>query len=78
MNIPEQVKNEARLLIEQYGDSFEYLGKFEGQDAYVFKFPEESDTGYPFIYLYDGKKADEVTGPLALDIIDSLVENVEE
>lgn len=56
MNIPEQVKNEARLLIEQYGDSFEYLGKFEGQDAYVFKFPEDSDTGYPFIYLYDGKK----------------------
>lgn len=39
MNIPEQVKNEARVLIEQYGDTFEYLGIYEGQEAYVFKFP---------------------------------------
>lgn len=38
MNIPEQVKNEARVLIEQYGDTFEYLGIYEGQEAYVFKF----------------------------------------
>ena len=35
MNIPEQVKNEARVLIEQYGDTFEYLGIYEGQVAYV-------------------------------------------
>lgn len=78
MNIPEQIKNEARLLIEQYGDSFEYLGNYEGQDAYVFQFPENSDTGYPFVYLYDGKNVDEITGPLALDIIDSFVKDVEE
>ena len=49
MNIPEQVKNEARALIEQYGDTFEYLGIYEGQEAYVFKFPEDSCTGYPFV-----------------------------
>ena len=30
MNIPEQVKNEARWLIEQYGDCFDYLGNHEG------------------------------------------------
>lgn len=47
MNIPEQVKNEARVLIEQYGDTFEYLGIYEGQEAYVFKFPGDSCTGYP-------------------------------
>ena len=41
MNVPEQVKNEARELIEQYGDSFEYLGNYEGSDVYVFKFPED-------------------------------------
>ena len=52
MNIPEQVKNEARVLIEQYGDTFEYLGIYEGQEAYVFKFPGDSCTGYPFVYLY--------------------------
>ena len=75
MNIPEQVKNEARALIEQYGDTFEYLGIYEGQEAYVFKFPEDSCTGYPFVYLYDGKEA---TGPLSLDVIDSCIENIEE
>ncbi len=78
MNIPEQVKNEARALIEQYGDTFEYLGIYEGQEAYVFKFPEDSCTGYPFVYLYDGKEATEITGPLSLDVIDSCIENIEE
>ncbi len=94
MNIPEQVKNEARALIEQYGDTFEYLGIYEGQEAYVFKFPEDSCTGYPFVYLYDGKDATEITGPfvylydgkdateitgpLSLDVIDSCIENIEE
>ena len=78
MNIPEQVKNEARALIEQYGDTFEYLGIYEGQEAYVFKFPEDSCTGYPFVYLYDGKDATERTGPLSLDVIDSCIENIEE
>ena len=70
MNIPEQVKNEARVLIEQYGDTFEYLGIYEGLEAYVFKFPGDSCTGYPFVYLY--------AGPLSLDVIDSCIENIEE
>lgn len=78
MNIPVQVKDEARELIEQYGDTFEYLGDYEGREAYMFKFPEDSCTGYPFVYLYDGKTATEVSGPLSLDIIGSLVEDVEE
>lgn len=78
MNIPEQVKNEARVLIEQYGDTFEYFGIYEGQEAYVFKFPGDSCTGYPFVYLYDGKDATEITGPLSLDVIDSCIENIEE
>ena len=78
MNIPEQVKNEARALIEQYGDTFEYLGIYEGQEAYVFKFPEDSCTGYPFVYLYDGKDETAITGPVSLDVIDSCIENIEE
>ena len=78
MNIPVQVKDEARELIEQYGDTFEYLGDYEGREAYMFKVPEDSCTGYPFVYLYDGKTATEVSGPLSLDIIGSLVEDVEE
>lgn len=78
MNIPKQVKDEARALIEQYGDSLEYLGGYEGQEAYMFKFPEDSCTGYPFVYLYDGNTATEISGPLSLDIIGLFVEDVEE
>ena len=54
------------------------IGIYEGQEAYVFKFPEDSCTGYPFVYLYDGKDATEITGPLSLDVIDSCIENIEE
>lgn len=38
----------------------------------------DSCTGYPFVYLYDGKDATEITGPLSLDVIDSCIENIEE
>lgn len=78
MNIPEQVKNEARGLIEQYGESFEYLGDYEGQEAYMFKFPEDSCTGFPFVYLFKSGAVVEVTGPVAFNIIDSFVEDAEE
>ena len=39
---------------------------------------QNSCTGYPFVYLYDGKEATEITGPLSLDVIDSCIENIEE
>ena len=78
MNIPEQVKNEARVLIEQYGDTFEYLGIYEARKPMCSSFRGDSCTGYPFVYLYDGKDATEITGPLSLDVIDSCIENIEE
>ena len=78
MNIPEQVKNEAQWLIGQYGDSFNYLGNYEGQEAYIFEFPEDSSTGFPFVYLMKGTDVLEVTGPFAIDIIGSFIEDVDE
>ena len=56
MNIPEQVKNEARWLIEQYGDSFDYLGNHEGADYFLYKFPDDVTPGIPFAFRHaDGK-----------------------
>lgn len=78
MNVPEQIRTAARSLIEQYGESFDYLGTFEGQEGYLFKFPEDSCTGYPFLFLYDGSKATEITGPSVFDFIDLYVEDVDE
>ncbi|WP_260400108.1 hypothetical protein [Phocaeicola vulgatus] len=78
MNVPEQVKNEARPLIEQYGDSFDYLGNREGQEAYLFRFPDDSTVGFPFLYLFKDGEAMEVTGPGVFDFIDLYTPGIED
>lgn len=78
VNVPQIVKNAAKDLIEIYGDKFEYLGKFEGADAFAFSFPEDSCTGFPFVYLVKDGMVDIITDSLALFIIDSLVEDIDE
>lgn len=66
---PQIVKDAASYLIELYGDNFDYLGKHEGADAYMFKFPEDADTGFPFVYIHKDGKVTEITGFEALDIV---------
>ncbi len=70
-SIPQAVIEIAKDLIKLYGDSFKWLGRYKGHDAYLFQFPENSFTGFPFVYLYDAEKniAVEITGFEALDII---------
>ena len=70
--VPQIVKNAAKDLIEIYGDKFDYLGKYEGADAYVYQFPEDSCTGFPFVYLVKDDKIEVISEFLALDIINSL------
>lgn len=78
MNVPEQVKNEARPLIEQYGDFFDYLGNHEGQEAYLFRFPDDATVGFPFLYLFKDGEAMEVTGPGVFDFIDLYTSGIED
>lgn len=77
MNIPEQVKKAAGSLVEMYGLSFDYLGKYQDKDAFQFRFPDDADTGFPFVFLFDGTSVTEVTGFEALDIIGLFVEDVD-
>lgn len=77
MKVPEQIKKAAKSLIDLYGDAFDYLGKYKGKDAFVFRFPEDSNTGFPFIYLFKSDKVTEITGFEALEILDSFVENLD-
>ena len=74
MNIPESIIKAARELVEQYGSTFDHLGEYKGCQAYAFSFPNDSCTGFPFVYLLapDGKVT-EVTGFDALDIVNALV-----
>ena len=78
MKVPEQIKSAAKSLIDVYGNAFDYLGKYKGKDAFVFRFPDDANTGFPYIYLFKDDKVTEITGFEALDILDLLVENLDE
>ena len=67
-HIPEQVKRAAAELIEIYGESIDYIGIYKGKQVYLYRFPEDVETGFPFYFLYDGKSVDVVSGFEALDL----------
>ena len=69
--IPKPVMKEAGELVAQYGEHFELKGKYKKYDVYMFVFPENTETGFPFIYLYDpsANRAYEMTGFEALEIL---------
>ena len=69
--VPQIVKDAAKHLIDLYGDKFDYLGKFEGADAFAYAFPEDTYTGFPIIYLVKDDKVEEISGFDSFDIIDS-------
>lgn len=72
MDIPQVVMEKAKGLIQLYGSKFAYLGKYEDQQVFMFQFPENTETGFPFVYLYDraSNRATELTEFDALEIID--------
>lgn len=72
VKVPQIVKDAAKHLIDLYGDKFDYLGKFEGADAFVYAFPEDSCTGFPFVYLVKDGKVEVISEFLAVDIINSM------
>lgn len=72
-NIPKVVLDAAKGLIGQYGQNFKKLGLYNGQEAYMYQFPENSFTGFPFVFLYNVESniVVGVKGFEALDIISS-------
>lgn len=71
MEVPAPVLAAAAGLVEMYGPQFELLGQTDGADVYMFCFPDDEVTGFPFVYLLKDGKAKEVTGFDALSIIGS-------
>lgn len=76
MKIPNKVVSKAKNLIDQYGMNIEYVGQSKDKDVYMFRFPENSTTGFPVLYLYDKKEdtVEIVSGMESFDILDSLKE----
>ena len=46
-------------------------GGYKGNDVYQFVFPEDTETGFPFVYLHNTSSGQvmEITGFDALDIV---------
>ena len=73
MKIPEVVLQEASEIMEMLEGTLVYLGKIgDGRDVFLFEQPIDAETGFPFVYLYDGINAMEITGFDALDIINEV------
>ena len=73
MKIPDIVLQEASEIMEMLEGTLVYLGKIgDGRDVFLFKQSYEAETGFPFVYLYDGQSAMEITGFEALDIINEV------
>ena len=73
MKIPDVVLQEARETMEMLEGTPVYLGKIgDGRDVYLLKQPIDAETGFPFVYLYDGLNAMEITGFEALDIMNEV------
>jgi len=74
--IPNVVIARAQDLIDLYGYCHEHCGQYQGQEVYNFCFPEDTETGFPFVYLYDNttESVKEITGFDALRILSEIIE----
>ena len=73
MKIPDVVLQEASEALEMLEGTIVYLGKIgDGKEVYLLKQSIDAETGFPFVYLYDGQSAMEITGFEALDIINDV------
>lgn len=72
--IPQPILKAAKNLIDRYGKRLAYIGKYNDQDVYVYSFPDDVETGFPFLYLYDVKRQTvfTITGHEALEIISKI------
>ena len=76
MIIPAKVTDAASELIKSYGNHVEYLGDFNGIQAFYYHYPHDITAGVCPVYLFDGTSVDEVTDDIALNIIQSFLEDV--
>lgn len=72
--MPSPVIKKAHHILSVKGGFVKYIGEYKGSSAY-YSAIENCDTGFPFVYLYDGKVVIEITGLDALNIANSLIKD---
>lgn len=77
-DIPSQVMNAASVLREMYGEHVEYLGEFQGAQAYYYHYPDDVSVGFPSVYLLKDDEMTEIGVFFALEILESFIEDVDE
>lgn len=73
-DIPSPVIEKAHHILSVKGGFVKYIGEYNGSSAY-YSAIKNCDTGFPFVYLYNGKVVIEITGFDALNIADSLIKD---
>ena len=73
-HIPQIVLEKAQHILQIDGSFIKYLGKRKNVSVY-YSAVKDADTGFPFVYLFDGKNVEEKTGTEALDISRSFLKD---
>ncbi|MCM1035548.1 MAG: hypothetical protein NC038_05570 [Paludibacter sp.] len=74
MKLPTQISKIVDPLIKQYGGTVKSIGQYQGQDAFYYAV-DDLDADICYLYLWNGKTVDTLTGSLAGSIIDSLLKD---
>lgn len=73
MEVPVEVLQAASGLVEMFGSSSFSKWEKDGREVYLFHLPEDEETGFPFLFVYEPEKpVKKVTGPEALALLASL------
>lgn len=75
MKTPAKVKAAARYLVKMFGDHIEYLGKYQGAEAFYYHYPNDITAGFPPVYLWKNDEVTEISDFFALEIIESFIED---
>lgn len=76
MTIPAQVMEVASKLRAMFGEHVEYLGEFQGAQAYYYHYPDDVTAGVCPVYLFDDNTVEEITDDIAMVILESFIEDV--
>lgn len=72
--IPQVIINAAQELVAMYGNNLKYMGQCNKMDVYKFQFPDNTETGFPVLYLYDNSNDEilEISGFESFRILNEL------
>nr|DAL02884.1 MAG TPA: hypothetical protein [Caudoviricetes sp.] len=69
--IPNPIKTAFKSLRDMYGERVVHIGARNGTDYYLFKFPDDIETGFPNVVAYKNGNTTPITGFDAVNIVAS-------